>query len=101
MPRFPIVIIFFAFVTWAVISSYGVDQVVAAASRTREFLVLQEPMRMSAAVGIRIMRALLLSSILACFWLSWDRHTLFVCAPTRRLVVEVPGPGSSSVPVSL
>jgi amino acid transporter len=61
-----IIMVFFAFTTWAIISAYGVDHVVAAAlADPGNFWFVQSDAYLG-RVGTGVMRVLLLSSIFAC-----------------------------------
>ena len=61
-----IIMIFFAFVTWAIISSYGVDHVVAAVFADPGNFWFAKSDAYLGRLGTGIMRTLLLSSIFAC-----------------------------------
>ena len=79
-----IIMVFFAFVTWAIISSYGVDHVVAAAfADTGNFWFAKSDAYLG-QVGTGIMRALLLSSIFACLLAFHNTITRYLYALGRE-----------------
>ncbi len=97
-----IIMIFFAFVTWAIISSYGVDHVVAAAFADPGNFWFAKSDAYLGRIGTGIMRALLLSSIFACVLAFHNTITRYLYALGReRFVVGISGPRASSISVSL
>ena len=79
-----IIMIFFAFVTWAIISSYGVDRVVAAAFADPGNFWFAQSDAYLGRVGTGIMRALLLSSIFACLLAFHNTITRYLYALGRE-----------------
>jgi amino acid transporter len=79
-----IIMIFFAFVTWAIISSYGVDHVVAAAFADPGNFWFAKSDAYLGRVGTGIMRALLLSSIFACLLAFHNTITRYLYALGRE-----------------
>lgn len=79
-----IIMVFFAFTTWAIISAYGVDHVVAAAlADPGNFWFVQSDVYLG-HVGTGIMRALLLSSIFACLLAFHNTITRYLFALGRE-----------------
>ena len=79
-----IIMVFFAFVTWAIISSYGVDHVVAAAFADPGNFWFAKSDAYLGRVGTGIMRALLLSSIFACLLAFHNTITRYLYALGRE-----------------
>src|SRR3984957_14587488 len=79
-----IIMVFFAFVTWAIISSYGVDRVVAAALADPGNFWFAKSDAYLGRVGTGIMRALLLSSIFACLLAFHNTITRYLYALGRE-----------------
>jgi amino acid transporter len=79
-----IIMIFFAFVTWAIISSYGVDHVVAAAFADPGNFWFAKSDAYLGRLGTGIMRALLLSSIFACLLAFHNTITRYLYALGRE-----------------
>jgi amino acid transporter len=79
-----IIMIFFAFVTWAIISSYGVDRVVAAALADPGNFWFAQSDAYLGRVGTGIMRGLLLSSIFACLLAFHNTITRYLYALGRE-----------------
>jgi amino acid transporter len=79
-----IIMVFFAFVTWAIISSYGVDHVVAAAFADPGNFWFAKSDAYLGQVGTGIMRALLLSSIFACLLAFHNTITRYLYALGRE-----------------
>jgi amino acid transporter len=79
-----IIMVFFAFTTWAIISSYGVDHVVAAAVADPGNFWFAQSDRYLGRVGTGIMRALLLSSIFACLLAFHNTITRYLYALGRE-----------------
>ena len=96
-----IIMVFFAFTTWAIISSYGVDHVVAAAFADPGNFWFAKSDAYLGVIGTGIMRALLLSSIFACLLAFHNDYTLPLCARPRGFAVGISGRDSSAVPVAL
>jgi len=82
-----IIMVFFAFVTWAIISSYGVDHVVAAALADPGNFWFAKSDAYLGRVGTGIMRALLLSSIFACLLAFHNTITRYLYALGREGLV--------------
>ncbi len=79
-----IIMVFFAFVTWAIVSAYGVDHVVAAAlADPGNFWFAQSDVYLGRA-GTGIMRTLLLSSIFACLLAFHNTITRYLYALGRE-----------------
>jgi amino acid transporter len=79
-----IIMVFFAFSTWAIISAYGVDHVVAAAVKDPGNFWFAQSDRYLGRVGTGIMRALLLSSIFACVLAFHNTITRYLFALGRE-----------------
>jgi amino acid transporter len=79
-----IIMIFFAFVTWAIISSYGVDHVVAAVFADPGNFWFAKSDAYLGRLGTGIMRALLLSSIFACLLAFHNTITRYLFALGRE-----------------
>jgi amino acid transporter len=79
-----IIMIFFAFVTWAIISAYGVDHVVAAAFADPGNFWFAKSDEYLGRFGTGIMRALLLSSIFACLLAFHNTITRYLYALGRE-----------------
>ena len=79
-----IIMVFFAFVTWAIISSYGVDHVVAAAFADPGNFWFAKSDAYLGRVGTGVMRALLLSSIFACLLAFHNTITRYLYALGRE-----------------
>jgi amino acid transporter len=79
-----IIMVFFAFTTWAIISSYGVDYVVAAALKDPGNFWFAQSDAYLGRVGTGIMRALLLSSIFACLLAFHNTITRYLFALGRE-----------------
>jgi amino acid transporter len=79
-----IIMVFFAFTTWAIISSYGVNQVVAAALKDPGNFWFAQSDRYLGHVGTGIMRGLLLSSIFACVLAFHNTITRYLFALGRE-----------------
>jgi amino acid transporter len=79
-----IIMVFFAFVTWAIISSYGVDHVVAAALADPGNFWFAKSDAYLGRFGTGIMRALLLSSIFACLLAFHNTITRYLYALGRE-----------------
>ena len=79
-----IIMVFFAFVTWAIVSSYGVDHVVAAAFADPGNLWFAKSDAYLGRAGTGIMRALLLSSIFACVLAFHNTITRYLYALGRE-----------------
>jgi amino acid transporter len=78
-----IIMVFFAFTTWAIISSYGVDRVVAAAVADPGNFWFAKSDEYLGRIGTGIMRALLLSSIFACLLAFHNTITRYLYALGR------------------
>src|ERR1700733_12647641 len=79
-----IIMVFFAFSTWAIISAYGVDYAVAAAVKDPGNFWFAQSDRYLGTVGTGIMRALLLSSIFACVLAFHNTITRYLFALGRE-----------------
>src|ERR1700722_5912419 len=79
-----IIMVFFAFSTWAIISAYGVDHVVAAAVKDPGNFWFAQSDRYLGTVGTGIMRTLLLSSIFACVLAFHNTITRYLFALGRE-----------------
>jgi amino acid transporter len=79
-----IIMVFFAFTTWAIISSYGVDHVVAAAFADPGNFWFAKSDAYLGVIGTGIMRALLLSSIFACLLAFHNTITRYLYALGRE-----------------
>jgi amino acid transporter len=79
-----IIMVFFAFTTWAIISSYGVDHVVAAAFADPGNFWFAKSDEYLGRFGTGIMRALLLSSIFACLLAFHNTITRYLFALGRE-----------------
>jgi amino acid transporter len=79
-----IIMVFFAFSTWAIISAYGADHVVAAAVKDPGNFWFAQSDRYLGTVGTGIMRALLLSSIFACVLAFHNTITRYLFALGRE-----------------
>jgi amino acid transporter len=79
-----IIMVFFAFTTWAIISSYGVDRVVAAAVADPGNFWFAKSDEYLGRIGTGIMRALLLSSIFACLLAFHNTITRYLYALGRE-----------------
>jgi amino acid transporter len=79
-----IIMVFFAFVTWAIISSYGVDHVVAAAFADPGNFWFAKSDAYLGPWGTGIMRGLLLSSIFACLLAFHNTITRYLYALGRE-----------------
>jgi amino acid transporter len=79
-----IIMVFFGFVTWAIISSYGVDHVVAAAFADPGNFWFAKSDQYLGRLGTGIMRALLLSSIFACLLAFHNTITRYLYALGRE-----------------
>jgi amino acid transporter len=79
-----IIMVFFAFTTWAIISSYGVDHVVAAAVKDPGNFWFAQSDAYLGRMGTGIMRALLLSSIFACVLAFHNTITRYLFALGRE-----------------
>jgi amino acid transporter len=79
-----IIMVFFAFTTWAIISSYGVDRVVAAAVADPGNFWFAKSDEYLGRIGTGIMRALLLSSIFACLLAFHNTITRYLFALGRE-----------------
>ena len=79
-----IIMVFFAFSTWAIISAYGVDHVVAAALKDPGNFWFAQSDKYLGRVGTGIMRALLLSSIFACVLAFHNTITRYLFALGRE-----------------
>jgi amino acid transporter len=79
-----IIMVFFAFTTWAIISSYGVDHVVAAAFADPGNFWFAKSDAYLGGIGTGIMRALLLSSTFACLLAFHNTITRYLYAPGRE-----------------
>ena len=79
-----IIMVFFAFVTWAIVSAYGVDHVVAAALADPGNFWFAKSDEYLGRVGTGIMRALLLSSIFACLLAFHNTITRYLYALGRE-----------------
>ena len=79
-----IIMVFFAFSTWAIISAYGVDHVVAAAVKDPGNFWFAQSDKYLGRVGTGIMRALLLSSIFACVLAFHNTITRYLFALGRE-----------------
>jgi amino acid transporter len=79
-----IITVFFAFVTWAIISAYGASAVVAAAVRDPGNFWFSQSDAYLGRVGTGIMRALLLSSIFACLLAFHNTITRYLFALGRE-----------------
>jgi amino acid transporter len=79
-----IIMIFFAFVTWAIISAYGVNNVVAAALADPGNFWFAKSDEYLGRIGTGIMRALLLSSIFACLLAFHNTITRYLYALGRE-----------------
>jgi amino acid transporter len=79
-----IIMVFFAFSTWAIISAYGVDHVVAAAVKDPGNFWFAQSDRYLGRVGTGIMRGLLLSSIFACVLAFHNTITRYLFALGRE-----------------
>jgi amino acid transporter len=82
-----IIMVFFAFTTWAIISSYGVDHVVAAAVADPGNFWFAKSDQYLGRVGTGIMRTLLLSSIFACLLAFHNTITRYLYALGREGLV--------------
>jgi amino acid transporter len=78
------IMVFFAFTTWAIISSYGVDHVVAAAFADPGNFWFAKSDQYLGHIGTGIMRALLLSSIFACLLAFHNTITRYLFALGRE-----------------
>jgi amino acid transporter len=76
--------VFFAFVTWAIVSAYGVDHVVAAALADPGNFWFAKSDEYLGRVGTGIMRTLLLSSIFACLLAFHNTITRYLYALGRE-----------------
>jgi amino acid transporter len=79
-----IIMVFFAFSTWAIISAYGVDHVAAAAVKDPGNFWFAQSDAYLGRVGTGIMRALLLSSIFACVLAFHNTITRYLFALGRE-----------------
>jgi amino acid transporter len=79
-----IIMVFFAFTTWAIISSYGVDHVVAAAFADPGNFWFAKSDAYLGVIGTGIMQALLLSSIFACLLAFHNTITRYLYALGRE-----------------
>jgi amino acid transporter len=79
-----IIMTFFAFVTWAIVSAYGADHVVAAALADPGNFWFAQSDAYLGHVGTGIMRALLLSSIFACLLAFHNTITRYLFALSRE-----------------
>jgi amino acid transporter len=79
-----IIMVFFAFSTWAIISAYGVEHVVAAAVQDPGNFWFAQSDRYLGRFGTGIMRALLLSSIFACVLAFHNTITRYLFALGRE-----------------
>jgi amino acid transporter len=79
-----IIMVFFAFTTWAIIGSYGVDHVVAAAFADPGNFWFAKSDAYLGVIGTGIMRALLLSSIFACLLAFHNTITRYLYALGRE-----------------
>jgi amino acid transporter len=79
-----IIMVFFAFTTWAIVSSYGVDHVVAAAFADPGNFWFAKSDAYLGVIGTGIMRALLLSSIFACLLAFHNTITRYLYALGRE-----------------
>ena len=79
-----IIMVFFAFTTWAIISSYGVDHVVAAAFADPGNFWFAKSDEYLGRIGTGIMRTLLLSSIFACLLAFHNTITRYLYALGRE-----------------
>jgi len=79
-----IIMVFFSFTTWAIISSYGADHVVAAAFADPGNFWFAKSDEYLGRVGTGIMRALLLSSIFACLLAFHNTITRYLYALGRE-----------------
>jgi amino acid transporter len=79
-----IIMVFFAFTTWAIISSYGADHVVAAAFADPGNFWFAKSDQYLGRVGTGIMRGLLLSSIFACLLAFHNTITRYLYALGRE-----------------
>ena len=79
-----IIMVFFAFTTWAIIGSYGVDHVVAAAFADPGNFWFAKSDAYPGVIGTGIMQALLLSSIFACLLAFHNTITRYLYALGRE-----------------
>jgi amino acid transporter len=79
-----IIMVFFAFSTWAIISAYGADYAVAGAVKDPGNFWFAQSDRYLGTVGTGIMRALLLSSIFACVLAFHNTITRYLFALGRE-----------------
>jgi amino acid transporter len=79
-----IIMVFFAFTTWAIIGSYGVDHVVAAAFADPGNFWFAKSDAYLGVIGTGIMQALLLSSIFACLLAFHNTITRYLYALGRE-----------------
>ena len=79
-----IIMVFFAVTTWAIIGSYGVDHVVAAAFADPGNFWFAKSDAYLGVIGTGIMRALLLSSIFACLLAFHNTITRYLYALGRE-----------------
>ncbi len=79
-----IIMVFFALVTWAIVSAYGVDHVVAAALADPGNFWFAQSDAYLGRVGSGIMRTLLLSSIFACLLAFHNTITRYLFALGRE-----------------
>jgi len=79
-----IIMVFFAFVTWAIISAYGVDHVTAAALADPGNFWFAKSDEYLGRFGTGIMRGLLLSSIFACLLAFHNTITRYLYALGRE-----------------
>jgi amino acid transporter len=79
-----IIMVFFAFTTWAIISSYGVDYAAAAALKDPGNFWFAQSDRYLGRMGTGIMRGLLLSSIFACVLAFHNTITRYLFALGRE-----------------
>jgi amino acid transporter len=79
-----IIMVFFAFTTWAIVGSYGVDHVLAAAVKDPGNFWFAQSDRYLGQAGTVVMRALLLSSIFACVLAFHNTITRYLFALGRE-----------------